>query len=301
MPDRFARMHEDRSVQSEVVPTIDQREAVGLFPQPCPLLLAVLLLSSIGQPIGEMQQVVWRVVTELLGISRRPENCEINMSNPASCAEGLLAAETALDISHRPLPFAILLGTGCGPHPPERLWPIARLRDWRRGPTILRMKMRWVPLLACLVMPLLAACDADPADPAGPVTATSVTYSCCEARDVDRPYQPGQTLTVHWAVESPDEPGGTPPQVELTARLTGPFAAVGDLKAATEGTPTVPGLVTFAAAPVRPSGTPDERPISTIVIAADAKPGYYNLVTAVVGGDNTASGGGSVVRVVPRP
>ncbi|PSK63099.1 hypothetical protein B0E53_04968 [Micromonospora sp. MH33] len=160
------------------------------------------------------------------------------------------------------------------------------------------MNVPRVPLLACLVMPFLAACGAEPA---GPVTAASVTYSCCEARDVDRPYQPGQTLTVHWTVESPEEPGGTPPEVELTARLTGPFATVGDLKAATEGTPNVPGLVTFAAAPVRPSGTPDERPISTIVIAADAKPGYYNLVTSSVGDDNTASGGESVVRVVPRP
>ncbi|MBM0258105.1 hypothetical protein JNW89_16060 [Micromonospora sp. 4G55] len=133
------------------------------------------------------------------------------------------------------------------------------------------------------------------------MTAASVTYSCCEAQDVDRPYQPGQTLTVHWTVESPDEPGRTPPQVELTARLTGPFATVGDLKAATEGTPNVPRLVTLAAAPVRPSGTPDERPVSTVAIGSDAKPGYYNLVTSVVDGGNTASGGGSIVQVVPKP
>ncbi|WP_262286830.1 hypothetical protein [Micromonospora sp. MA102] len=67
VPDRFARMDEDRSVQHEVAPTIDQREAVGLFAQRCPLLLAVLLLSSIGQAIGELQQMAWRVPTELLG------------------------------------------------------------------------------------------------------------------------------------------------------------------------------------------------------------------------------------------
>ncbi|MFG3701198.1 hypothetical protein ACGF5C_25295 [Micromonospora sp. NPDC047620] len=154
-----------------------------------------------------------------------------------------------------------------------------------------------VLLLTCLVTPLLAACGAEPS---GPVAAVPVTYTCCEAQDVDRLYQPGQTLTVHWTVESPGEPGATPPQVELTARLTGPFATVGDLKDATAATPAVPGLVTFAAAPVRPSGTPDERPVSTIVIGPDAKPGYYNLVTSVVG-DNTASGGGSIVRVAPRP
>lgn len=159
------------------------------------------------------------------------------------------------------------------------------------------MNVTRVRLLTCMVMPLLAACDAEAS---GPVTAASVTYSCCEAQDVDRPYQPGQTLTVHWTAESSEEPGGTPSQVELTARLTGPFATAGDLKAVTEGTPTVPGLVTFTASPVRPSGTPDERPVSTIVIGPDANPGYYNLVTSVVDGGNTASGG-SIVQVVPKP
>ncbi|NYF56518.1 hypothetical protein [Micromonospora purpureochromogenes] len=160
------------------------------------------------------------------------------------------------------------------------------------------MNVTRVRLLTCMVMPLLAACGTEPS---GPVEGIPVTYTCCEARDIDRLYQPGQTLTVHWTVESPEEPGGTPPQVELAASLTGPFATVGDLKAATEGTPTVPGLLTFTAAPVRPSGMPDERPVSTIVIAPDTKPGYYNLVTSVVGDDNTASGGGHIVRVVPKP
>ncbi|MEU4777768.1 hypothetical protein [Micromonospora sp. NPDC023633] len=160
------------------------------------------------------------------------------------------------------------------------------------------MSVSRVRLLTCLVMPLLAACATEPS---GPATTASVIYTCCEAPDVDRLYQPGQTLTLHWTVESPEEPGRTPPQVELTARLTGPFATVGDVKAATEGTPTVPGLVTFTATPVRPSGMPDERPLSTIVIGPDAKPGYYNLVTSVVGDDNTASSGGSIVRVAPKP
>ncbi|MEV4810732.1 hypothetical protein [Micromonospora avicenniae] len=67
-----------------------------------------------------------------------------------------------------------------------------------------------------------------------------------------------------------------------------------------EATPNAPGLVTFTAAPVRPSGTPDERPVSTIAIGPEAEPGYYNLVTSVGGGDDTASSG-SVIRVVPKP
>ncbi|MGB2568835.1 hypothetical protein ACPFP2_10340 [Micromonospora citrea] len=149
-----------------------------------------------------------------------------------------------------------------------------------------------VRLLACLVLTFLAACDTTPS---GPVAAT-----CCEARYVNRSYQPGETLTVHWSVGPSDEPGAIPPQVQLTARLTGPFATVDDLKAATGDTRSVPGLVTFAAAPIRPAGSPDEPPVSTIVIGPDARPGFYNLVTSVGGDDSGASDRASVVRIVPK-
>ncbi|MET8086781.1 hypothetical protein [Micromonospora sp. NPDC005237] len=55
VPDRLAGMHEDRSVQYEVAPVIDQREAVGLLAQHGSLLLAVLMLNIIGQPTGELR------------------------------------------------------------------------------------------------------------------------------------------------------------------------------------------------------------------------------------------------------
>ncbi|MGR6318306.1 hypothetical protein Q2K19_01280 [Micromonospora soli] len=158
------------------------------------------------------------------------------------------------------------------------------------------MKASLVRLLACVVVPFLAACGPEPS---GPVAAGPVTYTCCAASEVDRLYRPGQTVTLHWSVEAPDEPGpATPPRVELTALLTGPFATVDELKIATTDTRTVPGLVTFAAAPVRPSGAPGERPVSTIAIGSDARPGYYHLATSVIGDGGTA-GGASVVRLVP--
>ncbi|NED51523.1 hypothetical protein G3I24_11490 [Micromonospora aurantiaca] len=122
-------------------------------------------------------------------------------------------------------------------------------------------------------------------------------YTCCQDLDVDRPYQPGQTLTVQWTVESPDEPGSTSPQVELTARLTGPYGTVDDLKAAS----AAPGLVTFTATPVRPTGTPGERPASTIAIGPAAKPGFYDLVTSVIGDGNTTASGSSIIQVAPKP
>lgn len=43
-----------------------------------------------------------------------------------------------------------------------------------------------------------------------------------------------------------------------------------------------------------------ERPVSTIVIGPEAEPGYYDLVTSVIGDGNTATCGGSIVRVEPR-
>ena len=149
-------------------------------------------------------------------------------------------------------------------------------------------------LLICLVTPFLGACGAAPT---GRVSAAPVTYTCCEAGDVDRLYQPGQTLTLHWIVVSPNKPAATPSRVELTAHLTGPFSTMDDLKAPA-ATQTAAGMATFMAAPVRPSGTSDERPVSTIVIGPEAKPGYYNLETSVIGDDNAVRGG-SIIQVVP--
>ncbi|MEU7172821.1 hypothetical protein ABZ949_15215 [Micromonospora tulbaghiae] len=150
-------------------------------------------------------------------------------------------------------------------------------------------------LLSCLAVPLLAACGAEPSETVAEVPPPA--YTCCQDLDVDRPYQPGQTLTVQWTVESPDEPGSISPQVELTARLTGPYGKVDDLKAAS----AAPGLVTFTATPVRPSGTPGERPASTIVIGSDAKPGFYDLLTSVIGDGNTTASGSSIIQVAPKP
>ncbi|MBM0239492.1 hypothetical protein JNW88_24315 [Micromonospora sp. ATA32] len=55
--------------------------------------------------------------------------------------------------------------------------------------------------------------------------------------------------------------------------------------------------------PVCPAGTPEERPVSTIHLPADARPGYYDLATSVTQGGGT-SGADTVVRVEtpePRP
>ncbi|MEO3775204.1 hypothetical protein [Micromonospora sp. B9E7] len=150
---------------------------------------------------------------------------------------------------------------------------------------------------ACLVSPVLSGCGPEPSTT---TASLPTTYTCCDSKDVDTIYQPGQHVAVHWNVEMGTDPAAKPPQVELAARLTGPYSSVGDLKNASRGgTQPAPGETTFEAPPVRPSGAADERPVSVISIGTDAQPGYYNLVTSVRQDGGTVSGA-SVVRVAPK-
>ncbi|WP_433825821.1 hypothetical protein ACQP2E_27395 [Actinoplanes sp. CA-015351] len=150
---------------------------------------------------------------------------------------------------------------------------------------------------------LLASCDPGTAGEAGDGASSAVvTYSCCADTDVDSPYHPGQVMSVRWTVESTNVPaaGGAAP-VELSASLTGPYATVSELKSAPEDSTNAAEYVTLTAPPVRPSGTPGEKPVSTILISSDAGPGYYNLTTAMKQGEKIVDGA-SIIRVVtPAP
>ncbi|WP_341718621.1 hypothetical protein QQG74_02250 [Micromonospora sp. FIMYZ51] len=159
------------------------------------------------------------------------------------------------------------------------------------------MKAPLVRLLACLaVVPLLAGCIAEVSHAPA---ASRLEYSCCETADLEKLYQPGQTFTLHWIVGVRDAAATTPVRVELQASLTGPYATEAQLKDAETGTVTVPGLATYTAEPVRPTGTPDEQPVSVIPIAPEAKPGYYKLVSSMIDDDATATGT-SIIQIVPR-
>lgn len=105
-------------------------------------------------------------------------------------------------------------------------------------------------------------------------------------------------MSVHWTAKAPNDPATGSPHVELTARLTGPYSTVDDLKAA--GDPqTATGSVTFTAPPIRPTGTAGEQPVSTILISSDARPGYYNLTTST-NQDGGSFSGASIIRVVAK-
>ncbi|MFI6784842.1 hypothetical protein [Micromonospora sp. NPDC050276] len=159
------------------------------------------------------------------------------------------------------------------------------------------MKTCRLVAVACLALLVTSGCGSERFTTAA---GTPTTYTCCDGEDVDTVYQPGQDMTVNWIVRPGTDPAAKPAQVELTARLTGPYGDFSELKSAAGGTVRpASGEVTFEARPVRPSGAAGERPVSVIPIAEDAPPGYYNLIFAVHE-DGGVVGGASVVRVAPK-
>ena len=75
----------------------------------------------------------------------------------------------------------------------------------------------------------LAACGGPAAPPApGP---PSYQYTCCLKSDIERDWQPGQTLTLHWIARL--EPAASMPKNHLevlSVQLEGPYPDVGALK-----------------------------------------------------------------------
>jgi hypothetical protein len=143
---------------------------------------------------------------------------------------------------------------------------------------------------ATLSVVTLAACSDDaPSQPTG----TVVTYSCCNEKDIDKQYRPGETFSLHWAVAAQEgSPGSSAP--ELNARLVGPFGDVAELKQNKTGTTA---SESFAATPLHPSDSMADRPVSSIVIPVDAQPGYYNLIFSEQRGGSRVEGA-SIIRIM---
>jgi hypothetical protein len=131
-------------------------------------------------------------------------------------------------------------------------------------------------------------------------TETGPSFTCCEAADINRDYQPGDTLTLHWIVAPGKLGSGSPTrELDLNAHLTGPYATVGDLKKANGRGEDLAAESTFTAKPIRPSGQPGEQPVSLILIPPTAAPGYYNLTTSV-SGSGFSFGGATIIQVISR-
>ncbi|WP_433357908.1 hypothetical protein ACQPYV_12680 [Micromonospora saelicesensis] len=159
------------------------------------------------------------------------------------------------------------------------------------------MNARRLVVIACLALLVTSGCGSWRSTTAAGVPTT---YTCCDGEDVVTIYQPGQEMAVHWIVRPGTDPAAKPVKAELTARLTGPYREVSELKSTAGDTAQHAwGEMTFEAEPVRPSGAAGEQPVSVISIAEDALPGYYNLIFAVLQGGGGVSGA-SVVRVTPK-
>lgn len=128
----------------------------------------------------------------------------------------------------------------------------------------------------------------------------AITYSCCEAGDVNTVYHPDQTMYLHWIVDepsgggSPDTASGLP--VELIAGLTGPYQSVQELKIS-EAPALGQGARTFRAPTLRPNRVRGERPVSAIAIPTDAGSGYYDLIFSVTEVGGGTFSGASIVQI----
>lgn len=141
------------------------------------------------------------------------------------------------------------------------------------------------------------------------VTDTGYDVTCCTQADIDRPWQPGTTVELHWTVELNsfnvpdrvfDKFENPTHKVSITAFLSGPYSdpaavnqamqpgSTGDIHAA-----TVQGTVTTLDDGTRPSTTP----VTTFVLPADLPPGYYDLTLLWQDGNGGTGDSRNIVRV----
>ena len=140
-------------------------------------------------------------------------------------------------------------------------------------------------------------------------TDTGYDVTCCTRADIDRPWQPGTTVELHWTVELNsfnvpdrvfDKFENPTHKVSITAFLSGPYSdpaavnqamqpgSAGDIQAA-----TVQGSVTTLDDRTRPSTTP----VTTFVLPADLPPGYYDLTLLWQDGNGGTGDSRNIVRV----
>ncbi len=176
-----------------------------------------------------------------------------------------------------------------------------RLRpDRRRATRRDRVRPRWRDALtaAAAVFALSAAlAGCGPSSPQSSRHATTYarfTYTCCSAKLVSRSWHPGQTVPVRWSAVA-GAPSSRPNAVPITlsARLTGPFKRVADLKSTMAASAPVTGVTrrrSLVAPAIHTTSLAGGAPVSLIVLPAQTPPGFYDLHTAVVAAGATSSG-----------
>lgn len=90
-----------------------------------------------------------------------------------------------------------------------------------------------VAVLAATVVTSTVACSSQtPTEaPTGTATRATFSYTCCTTADIDPVYHPGDVMSIHWIVQKGTPTSATQPtQVNLSVRLTGPYADISSLK-----------------------------------------------------------------------
>lgn len=145
----------------------------------------------------------------------------------------------------------------------------------------------------------------------GQVADTPYNLTCCTQADINRPWQPGTTVDLHWTVESEsganlldrvfDKFENHTHKVFITAVLSGPYSALAGLKqiilsgtsAGDHPATAVHGSVIAMDDRTRPSTTP----VTTFVLPADLPPGYYDLTLIWEDGNGGTGDPLNIVRV----
>jgi hypothetical protein len=107
------------------------------------------------------------------------------------------------------------------------------------------------------------------------------TYTCCSGALVDTVYHPGEVMVVHWirSVMSPATSGRG--IIVLSARLSGPFASVEELKSTIAASPAAREKVNVVSSVTRVSNVSGARPATSLPIPQTATPGYYNVFITI--------------------
>ncbi|MDQ6848041.1 MAG: hypothetical protein M3019_10770 [Candidatus Dormibacteraeota bacterium] len=150
------------------------------------------------------------------------------------------------------------------------------------------MRPSLASLAGCVAIAVvcLAGCDSTAA-----VTYPRYQFTCCARLDVQKVWNPGETLSLAW--DTVPTSGGANAQgesVTLTATLTGPYPSADTLKAGGGASRNL------RANPITASDAQPGNYTSVIALPAALPTGFYNLETATVFSSG-ASSGATIIQV----
>lgn len=158
-----------------------------------------------------------------------------------------------------------------------------------------RAARRVTVIAVALLLASLAACSASTPRPT--TQHRTYTYNYISGPSNDH-WRSGQRIAITWVPQAgPMTDDAAPERVLLTLQLFGPYASVGDLKAAT----TTTASAAVSASPIATDTWSGKTFTQALDLLAGLTPGYYNLVqtmkqaTSTGSGDYSASGASVLV------